>query len=201
MTLLQKLKCRDLTRSLRRFIDPAYREKASHAAAQHFVQSSFFKDHQHIACYYPLPDEIDTTPIIQALHQQQKSCYLPLISADPMDKTLHFALYQKEARLSPNHYQVLEPQDSSAVLLANELDLVIVPLLAFDDTGTRLGTGGGFYDYTFSFLIKSRPCKPLLIGLAYEIQHVAQLPRESFDVTLDGVVTEEKIRLFSSLRY
>lgn len=139
---------------------------------------------------------MDSTPIIQALHQQQKSCYLPLVSADVHDKKLTFALYQPETKLRLNRYHVPEPQNSTIIQQANALDIVIVPLLAFDKQGLRLGTGGGFYDYTFSFLIHAKPHKPLLLGLAYEIQRVPQLPQEIFDVPLDAVVTEEGVLVF-----
>ena len=78
------------------------------------------------------------------------------------------------------------------------LDLVLVPLVGFDDQGTRLGMGGGFYDRSFATRLFRRYWrKPRLIGVAYELQRVAHLDRQPWDVALDGVVTEQRLYLFS----
>jgi 5-formyltetrahydrofolate cyclo-ligase len=74
------------------------------------------------------------------------------------------------------------------------LDLVIMPLVAFDADCNRLGMGGGYYDRTFAYLNKRRFWrKPILIGVAHECQRVANLESEVWDIPLDAVVTEEKI--------
>jgi 5-formyltetrahydrofolate cyclo-ligase len=191
-----KAEIRDLIRPLRRLISPEYRNKASIAAAEHFIHSSLFPTNQHLACYLALPEEMDALPLIQALQQQQKCCYVPIIASASDDKTLAFARYEQGTALRPNRYQILEPYNSPEIRSAHELDIVITPLLAFDKQGNRLGTGGGFYDYTFSFLREAAQQRPLLLGLAYEIQQVEQLPEEAFDVRLDGVLTEERLLLF-----
>jgi len=71
-------------------------------------------------------------------------------------------------------------------------DLVLMPLLGFDDQGTRLGYGGGYYDRTLSVL----PKKPLLVGLAFAAQELPHIPREAHDIPLDMIVTENGMRAF-----
>jgi len=73
-------------------------------------------------------------------------------------------------------------------------DLVLMPLLGFDNQGTRLGYGGGYYDRTLTVL----PKKPLLVGLAFAAQELAHIPREDHDVPLDMVITENGIRFFGA---
>jgi 5-formyltetrahydrofolate cyclo-ligase len=94
-----------------------------------------------------------------------------------------------------NRFKIPEPRFEKNRLIAPELlDLVITPLLAFDGKGHRIGMGAGFYDRTFSFLNRSpRPSKPLLCGLAYAFQQVADTEPEGWDVSLDYVVTEEGV--------
>lgn len=143
-------------------------------------------------------EEIDTLPIIQALWQTQKSCYLPVLS-DHRDKKLRFARYEEGMKLTLNRHRVLEPQKAAVFIEASELEVVLLPLVAFDKDGNRLGTGGGYYDQTFAFRLKQPSDeikKPHLLGLAYELQKVDKLPREDFDVPLDGVLTEAGLMIF-----
>jgi 5-formyltetrahydrofolate cyclo-ligase len=77
---------------------------------------------------------------------------------------------------------------------ARELDLILLPLVAFDESGQRLGMGGGFFDRSLAFLAwRQHWRKPHLIGLAYDFQKVAALPREPWDVPLDAVVTDQNV--------
>jgi 5-formyltetrahydrofolate cyclo-ligase len=80
---------------------------------------------------------------------------------------------------------------------ARELDLVLTPLVAFDERGVRLGVGRGYYDRTFKFLRhRSHWRRPKLLGVAYELQLVGPLTPSSWDVPLWGVVTEDRVRRF-----
>lgn len=174
-------------------IDVTTRQSAAIAAAQHFVDSELFKTSHHIACYFPLPKEFDTTPIIDAIWQAKKNCYLPIVSPD---KKLHFIRYEKNDELVPNRFNIPEPMlHGENFFPAQQLDVVLLPLIGFDLKGHRLGTGGGYYDRTFNFL-KTVPSKPLLIGLGYTIQQAGELPHDEWDVPLDGVLTPEKLLVF-----
>jgi 5-formyltetrahydrofolate cyclo-ligase len=115
--------------------------------------------------------------------------FLPCLGPD---RTLRFAPWRTGDALRPNRYGIPEPDVPEADrLLPTALDVVLVPLLAFDRRGTRLGSGGGFYDRSFAFLReRERPAHPLLVGVGYAFQEVAQLPAAGWDVALDHVVTE-----------
>ena len=195
---LLKSEIRRLARPLRQLISPEYRQKASTAAAGHFINSPFFHDYQHFACYQALSEEFPTKPLIQALWQAGKTCYLPLVSSQE-NKILRFALYDENMTLALNRYHVLEPSAPSQVLSGAEMDVVLLPLLAFDNQGNRLGTGGGYYDHTFAFTLSPDAAprkKPRLIGLAYELQRVETIPHEFFDVPLEAVITEAGLTIF-----
>lgn len=97
--------------------------------------------------------------------------------------------------MAANRFGIPEPPITSGGLLpARQLDLVLVPLLGFDDECNRLGMGGGFYDRTFAFLRFRRHLRrPFLLGFADEAQHVPSLPAKPWDVRLDAVVTNHAL--------
>jgi 5-formyltetrahydrofolate cyclo-ligase len=112
--------------------------------------------------------------------------------------------------LNSRHIAVYLPSDGEIVgipeperthhqrIRPTALDLVLTPLVGFDDTGHRLGMGGGYYDRTFGFLNKrTRWRKPRLMGLAYELQRCQTLTRASWDVDLDAVATELAVYHFN----
>jgi len=106
------------------------------------------------------------------------------------DKSLWFIRYVKNDALKQNQFAIFEPVDHSNKLSADELDMVLAPLVAFDSSGQRLGTGGGYYDRTFCNLDVTNK-KPLMIGLAYQAQEAESIPHEPWDIKLDGVITEQ----------
>jgi len=106
---------------------------------------------------------------------------------------MEFAMYHDGDPLSLNRYQILEPH--SQPFLIEKLDIVLLPLVAFDEMGNRLGRGGGYYDRTFFAHAQG---KPFLLGLGYEEQGTRQLPNDPWDVKLDGVLTEHRLILFNS---
>ena len=95
-----------------------------------------------------------------------------------------------------NIFGILEPERKPRID-ARRLDLVLTPLVAFDDRGVRIGVGRGYYDRCFAFLNRRRHWRrPKLVGVAYERQHVRELARASWDVPLWGAVTEAEYRQF-----
>lgn len=149
---------------------------------------------QHIACYLARNEEFDCSPIIQAIWQAKKNCYLPTLSLEK-DGHLNFVSYAPDDVLKLNRYHILEP-DHGEIFPADKLDLVLLPLVGFDLQGNRLGAGGGYYDRTFAFTRDHADKKPLLIGLAYSFQQVHQLPFDDWDVRMHGVLTEKEFILF-----
>jgi 5-formyltetrahydrofolate cyclo-ligase len=136
---------------------------------------------------------MDTTPIIHALWAAKKNCYLPVVTPAPQ-KSLQFALYTPDSTLISNRYQITEPDAGGKFFSHAKLDCVLLPLCGFDLQGHRLGSGGGYYDRTFAG--KLQRDRPVLIGVGYQLQAVAALPADDWDVTLEGVLTETKILKF-----
>ncbi|MBX3708383.1 MAG: 5-formyltetrahydrofolate cyclo-ligase [Gammaproteobacteria bacterium] len=191
-----KLQLRKYFREIRSQIKMEYRQYAAQAANLHFTHLPMFKQSQHIACYLYAKDEFDASPIIQTIWQSQKACYLPILTGSK-DNSLLFSRYNDGDALHLNRYSILEPADISHVISPENLDMVITPLVAFDLQGHRLGAGGGYYDRTFAFLRTGFHEKPYIIGLAYAAQQADLLPSDSWDVPLNGMVTEKASILFS----
>lgn len=146
---------------------------------------------QNIAVYLANDGEIDPIVFATKLLHRGKTCYLP--SLHPLkDGHLWFANY-----VSPrikNRFGIEEPNHKIAPMInPKQLDVVLLPLVAFDRHGGRLGMGGGFYDRSFEFLGKGSASKPKLIGLAHDFQEVDQLPIESWDIPLSAIVTNKEI--------
>ena len=133
-------------------------------------------------------------PILEQAAASGKRCYLPVLHPFLHGRLL-FCRWQPGERLWPNRFGILEPRSRrDHILPARRLDLVIVPLLGFDIACHRLGMGGGYYDRTFAFLNQRRHIRrPLLIGLAHELQLVDRLDPQPWDVQLDAVVTAQRI--------
>ena len=144
---------------------------------------------KHIAIYFSNDGEIDTSLLINNLWQENHVLYLPVIH--PFNKAnLLFQRYEKNSPMRANRYGILEPKLNCTQIcpLAN-LDYLLMPLVAFDNQGNRLGMGGGFYDRTLARLHEQNWQKPQLIGLAHECQKVEKLPVESWDVPLKTIIT------------
>lgn len=187
--IISKAHLRSFLKVRRQQISLAERQKAAADAALLLLHTDIFRQSQQIACYYPFNNEFDCFPIIQEVWRANKNCYLPVLSLAKLNH-LDFILYQPDTVLKPNRYNIPEPI-SPISIKAEKLDLVLLPLLGFDEKGNRLGMGAGYYDRTFQ--IKQ---KPLLFGLAYEEQYVSHIPCDTWDVPLNGVVTEKRIRLY-----
>jgi 5-formyltetrahydrofolate cyclo-ligase len=168
-------------------VPQAHRRQAGTTAAHLFVKQPLFIQSTHLACYLAREDEFDSQPLIKAIWEANKQCYLPLLTAE---KSLHFVPYAPGDALRTNQYLILEPTHPAKPIALQQLDIVFAPLLAFDAMGHRLGAGGGYYDRTFA------EHRPFMIGLAYAQQEAKKLPVDSWDVSLDGVLTEQGYRAF-----
>ncbi len=144
-----------------------------------------------IAGYWPMRDEIDVRPVLQVLAVDDKDLFLPLVESK--DAPLIFRRWQPGDVLETSSFGVEEPAVEQS---EGTPDCLIVPLLAFDKDGYRLGYGGGFYDRTIAALKAAGPC--LTIGAAYAGQLMDHLPRESHDEPLDLILTEKGVMTFGA---
>lgn len=138
-----------------------------------------------VSGYWPFRTEIDPRPLMRRLARLGATVALPVTPAKGADEALTFRVWRDADDLSRGSFGVPEP---SAAAPAVEPDLVLVPLLAFDRVGHRLGYGAGHFDRTLQRL---RAFKAVTaVGLAYAVQAVDQLPFGPHDQKLDGVCTE-----------
>ncbi len=176
----------------------AQQQRAAATALDRLVgRHPLFLRSQHIAIYLPNDGEMDLTPLLHRALTMGKQCYLPVLS--PLyHNRLWFAPYHTGSKLSLNRFGIPEPDANySQMRPAWALDLILTPLVAFDTQGNRLGMGGGFYDRTLAYLNRRQHWrKPRLLGTAHAFQQVAQLPCESWDIPLHGVVTEKELLSF-----
>ncbi|MGH8273494.1 MAG: 5-formyltetrahydrofolate cyclo-ligase [Gammaproteobacteria bacterium] len=165
---------------------------ASAAAVERLTRSPEFDRAQRIAGYVAVRGEIDPSAALETAHRQGKTIYLPRIAEEIR---LSFEPWRPGDTLHENRFSIPEPRAGIGAIAPEALDLVIVPLLAFDATGTRIGSGAGYYDRSFAF--RHTAALPLLAGFAYALQECPQLPCAEWDVPLDLVVTEQGIARFS----
>ena len=143
-----------------------------------------------LALYRPVRGEIEVDAIAQWAWQSGRRVYLP-VTAPPRSMT--FARWQWGDQLTKSGFGIDEPLATARRVAPHRLDVVIVPLVAFDRAGTRLGHGAGYYDATFAFRAAARRRKPLLVGVAHAFQEVETIERRGWDVPLDLVVTESEV--------
>lgn len=173
-------------------LTPDFQQQAAIKVANFISNTNIFRNSTRIAAYFPVRGEMDPRPLIKQAWQENKTCYLPIIMNN---HKLLFAEYNKNDLLINNVYSIPEPcRETRKLINPRNLDMVIVPLIAFDINGNRLGTGAGYYDRTFAFTKQSqRGNKPYLIGIAYEFQKTSGLSPQSWDVPLNMIVTETRI--------
>jgi len=150
----------------------------------HFFENFDVDAENKIAGYWPITREADVKPLLNALQQKACICLLPNVIAK--DTALVFRHWLPGDDLAPSDLGIPEPSTNKPEGIP---DILLVPLLAFDRQGYRLGYGGGYYDRTLLDLRASR--KITAIGIAYAGQEVDSVPHESFDQRLDWVLTEK----------
>jgi 5-formyltetrahydrofolate cyclo-ligase len=150
----------------------------------HLFAEAAFTAAATVALFAALPDEVPTRPLFEALARAGTSRLLPRVASGGR---LVFARVERWEDLRPGHFGLLEPPESSPVATLGEGDVAIVPGVAFDRSGRRLGRGKGYYDRTFP--ANDAP-QPLLVGLAVEAQIVEFVPCASHDRAMDAIVTE-----------
>jgi 5-formyltetrahydrofolate cyclo-ligase len=144
-----------------------------------------------VAGYWASNGELPLNLVIPPLATRGQQFFLPVVGDN---KQLRFAPWQSGEDVQPNCYGIPEPVATDELLEPFQLDLVFVPLLAFDRRGNRLGHGGGYYDRSFAFLNDQvRPAAPLLVGIAYAFQELPLVSEKDWDVPLDFIATESEL--------
>jgi 5-formyltetrahydrofolate cyclo-ligase len=189
----EKRRVRRSLSQLRRGVAPEAAARAAERIASRLLGEPAVRRARRIALYAALPDEVPSRPLFVALRSLAASLWFPRVQAE---RELVFARVSDWSELRPGRYGVLEPSASAATIEPEEGDLVLVPGVAFDRAGNRLGRGKGFYDRAFPC---GAPGPPLLMGVAYAIQLLDAVPHSREDRRMDAVVTESGLHWVASV--
>ncbi|MFQ5588276.1 MAG: 5-formyltetrahydrofolate cyclo-ligase [Nitrospiria bacterium] len=174
-------------RLLRAALSTTDRQLKSREIANRLIGSSPFKKAGSIHLYLSIQDEVSTTQLVDAAHQLTKRIAVPVVDAHNRNLAFSELSSTKADILETGPFGVLQPRPRfRKPMRVDEIDLWVLPGLAFDVRGNRLGYGGGYYDR-----VLHRHQKPV-IALAFEIQIVPQLPVETTDVPMDLIMTERR---------
>lgn len=188
--ITKKIFLRKKMNHMRKHISYRYKHMSSVAVTKNALNYLPIKKAKNIALFFSINGELNTYSLIYELLKNKKKIYLPVIHPFSFNQLL-FIRYNYFTKLKINRLKIPEPKLNITDLIPLKLlDVIIMPILAFDHYGNRLGMGGGFYDRT---LQNNDQYKLLLIGLAYDFQRVPKLEKENWDVSLSSIITPYKI--------
>ncbi len=182
-----KQKLRKTLFAKRNALSDLERKQKSYQVIERFWGHAPLEQRDVVAVYHPLSNEVDVTLLLEMLLEMGYKTVLPCVTEK--NTPMVFRQYEGEASLTHNAmFRMLEPQKQ-----AQEIDptLVIVPLVACDINGNRLGFGGGFYDRTLARLNKNKAI--FTVGFAYDFQVIAHVPSDEFDYPLDCIITDKRV--------
>jgi 5-formyltetrahydrofolate cyclo-ligase len=179
-------------RGARRALDESQRSEAASALGQWLETFPAFMAARRIGCYAAVASELDLAEIMDAALQRGQEIYLPHVEHTAPD--MRFALWSgQQRRMMPNRFGIPEPLvEVEHLVSADSMDVILLPLLAFDRRGNRLGSGAGYYDRALAFRRDQRS-PPWLIGIGFACQEVPAIPMADWDVPLDFVATENEL--------
>jgi 5-formyltetrahydrofolate cyclo-ligase len=173
----------------RRLLDDQTRANASQVIAERIVHSHEFMACKTIACYLSSYDEVDLSYVIERAWRANKRIFAPVIANK---YGMFFRQLLPDTLLERNRFDLWEPVSGTGINV-RQLDVVIAPVVAFDDHRHRIGMGGGYFDRRFSFLNhRQRWLRPKLIGVAFDCQKVERIEPNPWDIRLYSVVTENQ---------
>ena len=170
----------------RRKLTDNYRQRASNRMMTVFCALPDFKEPRKVLCYASMADEVQIRPLMEKWLSLGVTVALPHITGKGQMEAVSFTDIDS---LVEGEYGILTPDlEKGEIIPPDELDLIIVPGIAYDTRGERLGMGGGFYD---AYL--ARATKAKRIALAFSCQLVAKIPMEAHDVLVHKIITEQGI--------
>lgn len=188
---------RQAIRRQRRALSPEQQHQASHQLCAQLITLPPVQTAASIALYLANDGEIDPAIFMNWAIKRNVACYLPVISHSE-DVPMQFAQLHAESEFRANRFGIPEPVvEAAGCIDAAQLDMILMPLVAFDGKGNRVGMGGGFYDRTLAFKAQqSYHQPPVLIGLAHAFQRQESITPAVWDVPLDGIASEQNAKLF-----
>lgn len=189
----EKRRLRQEIAQLRRVVSPAEALRAGERVAEALARCPAVADAARLGLYAALPDELPTRPCFERLAAPGRQLALPVCG---VGAGLRYRAFESWEALRPGRRGVFEPPPEAHEIVLGPGDVVLVPGVAFDSDGGRLGRGGGHYDATFP----PGRAGPLLVGLAWEFQLVDAVPCGSRDRRVDAIVTESGCRQVAGRR-
>lgn len=176
-------------RTARQTLSQQQQQQASEAITKRFTEIMMIRPVHCVAVYIANDGEPNLQPLINALWQQQITVALPVLHPVVANQLL-FLRYHANTEMVANQFNIPEPRmRCQDIIPLSAIDLVCMPLVAFDANGNRLGMGGGFYDKTLAGCSTNRYPNLQRVGIAHDCQYTEQLPVASWDVPIDQIVT------------
>ena len=164
-------------------------DEKSSVIKKNLLELNILKNGNSIAAFSSFQNEPQTEELINYLWSEEKEVYLPVTHKG----SLKFYNYKIDSLVLKNRFGISEPDVTQAEEIPiQSLDIILIPLVAFDRSCNRIGMGSGFYDKALSVLDDSVK-KTQLIGLAYEFQKLDHIQPNKWDIALDCIVTEKKV--------
>lgn len=180
----RKRALRQQMRARRRALSPAAQAQAAQMLDHRIRQLPAYRHARNVAAYLASDGEVSLTPFLKQATRQGKRCYLPRITGK---RAMRFHRYRPGQALFTNTYGLAEPGSRQPRRALKQMDMVLMPLVAFDRQGGRLGMGGGFYDRALAQCRGAN--RPLLVGVAHDFQAVDRVPSQAWDIPLDWLIT------------
>lgn len=189
---LPKSQWRRLLQRRRASLDTAVRRRCAQRCSEHLMRALRRRRARSVAVYLACGAELSTSALIAQLHGAGLRVFVPRLRGNAM----RLLRLRKGAPLRRNRFGIAEPVGARGRVPLNRIDALVMPLIAFDARGRRLGTGGGYYDRLLAAVRTRR--RPWRVGYAYALQQVAALPDEAWDVPLHAVCTEHGLQRFTA---
>jgi 5-formyltetrahydrofolate cyclo-ligase len=158
-----------------------------------------FRNGKRFAFYYPIGNEVNLLALMEHAWSLGKKTYLPVLAQFPKG-SLWWIEHSASTGMYLNQLGIPEPEHSRSARRTKlrSLDIIFMPLVAFDAQGNRMGMGGGYYDRSLAKLYRhDKPWhRPVRMGVAYSWQQVESIPVEKWDIPLDAIATENGITWF-----
>ena len=191
--MLTKAQLRESCLARRAALTTAKRRQMSAAIAEHVCALPAFQDSQTVMLYMALPQEAQTAAILAESRYQGKRVTVPVVKPCGL---VAAELPTGQLQFQPGPFDIPEPAVSTAIIPPEDINCVMVPGIAFDRRGARLGFGKGYYD---RFLCRL-PATTHVCGLAFSVQIVQHVPDLPHDVRMQSLVTEQGVLLCEDTR-
>ncbi len=167
--------------------------REQHRATQQFLQNGIRILHRQrsVALFMPFDGEPNVGPLLSELLKRHRIVAMPRIDRRQKPQ-MHFVCHGNRTKMTKNRFGIAEPVNTRRLRLS-EIDVILLPLTAFDAKGNRLGMGAGFYDRALQSRKGRLLRKPRLVGVAFDWQEIAELPSDPWDLPLHAVLTNKKI--------